>query len=97
MIWFVAELILGLLPTLLKLVCGVDNDDSGDGVLFFGQKLSQLTRALIFMFLFLRNETTVTCEIDLCDWSASGTPSPSLILSVLAHLGETSAIATIIS
>lgn len=32
------------------------------------------------MFLFLRNETTVTCEIDLCDWSTSGTPSPSLIL-----------------
>lgn len=30
----------------------------------------------------------MTCEIDLCNWSTSGTPSPSLILSVLGHLGE---------
>lgn len=53
LILFAAELILGLLPALLKLVGRVDNDDSVDRVLLFGQTLSQLTRALIFAFLVL--------------------------------------------
>ena len=71
-----AELIPGLLPTLLELVGGVGNDPM---ILWMEYLRSQLIRALRFFFLFLSKEATVTYETDPCNWLISGFPSPSLI------------------